>query len=242
MSTIKQQEAEVTAAAAATASPSPSPSPKQKSPNAKRSKSATAAAAPAPAAAAVDAVAGGVPESEKKKRKVDETQSNKTLNTQANIQLPGISASKAATVVTYLRWDEKHRLDSDQSVQKPKGVAIDVWNAVPIDQRTIWVFYYRLLKDTRLTMAQFPFTKFQALVRDEAAEIAAMQKAQEAALEASRLKGIGELNARGRTADRRVLAALKAARSQVSVSKELKDNGVEDTDSESENEDMSTDA
>jgi hypothetical protein len=189
------------------------------------------------------------PASEKKKRKVDPTQANKTLDTQASIQNPGISANRAPAMGVYLRYSPDERRKCNASVQKPKGVSLQDWEAVSVDDRTPWILYHKLaIRDRKLTPAQYPFESFKATLEDEENNLLVKKELLEEKLKEKEKDMMVKLNFDARMVDRHLNTAVDNAVGRTVVlqsvakkdlDKQIKDEvvtNVEDHDSENDSE------
>lgn len=157
-----------------------------------------------------------------KKRKVeDENQLNKTMDTQLNLEQPGVAASKAPTLGTYLRSCPEQQIVFDTCLQKPKGVKRCDWDAIPREKRTLWVLYHKSIKDFKLDDTQFTFEEYLKAVEEEKQAIAELSVQLMAEIHARETRATQKLNKLGRLSDRHLAKALDNRATTVKVVKDL---------------------
>lgn len=195
---------------------------------------------PAPASPA-PADSGSPPAPEKKKRKVDPTQSNKTLDTQSNLQTPGFSANRAPSMGIYLRLSDEEKKRWDSSIQKPKGVPLPVWESVAVDDRIAWILYHRLaIRDRKLTYEQYPFSHFKRTLEQQEAKLLSEQLAMELALKQKQDDMLRKLNAKARNVDKQLGAAVDGASGRIALLQTLKADNAKANAEQSEEDDEDT--
>lgn len=157
----------------------------------------------------------------------DQDQLNKTMDTQINLEHPGVAASKAPTLGTYLRCQPQQREMFDHCLQKPKGVRKCDWDAVPADQRTLWVVYHKNLKDVGLTAEQFSFEKCLRYVREQEGKLCEAQNEFAQDIHEREQKNTSKLNKQSRLIDRHLITEMERIRDlDAEVAAQLKARGL----------------
>lgn len=166
---------------------------------------------------------GSPPPSKKQKRKADPTQANKTLDTQAQLESPGISANRAPSMGVWLRLSADKKRDWNECIQKPKGPSLPEWQQIPVDDRVPWILYYKLaIREHNLTFEQYPYQSFKEVLTQLEQGLLAEQALMEAALDKKKKKMHLELNTKARNIDRQLGIAVESVATRLGVHKELK--------------------
>jgi hypothetical protein len=96
---------------------------------------------------------------------------NKTLGTQANSKVQGVPASKCPSLSAFVRFTAQEKESCNGSIQKPRKVSCSDWDAIPVEDRTLWVIYRKALKASELAFDDFSFAEFKVFLRSQKEEL-----------------------------------------------------------------------